>query len=710
MSEINDRTDDNSSTQTDSLEAVFRKLVDTTTPTLSAANKSLKEMYEILALPHDGFLSQQHVTEHLYAQIASVLSSSQNSKENLQLQTLKHQLLLRYFADGENVLHHLTLLAVIMDATRVGGWLVPSLSDEDSWRSALVAAANYAILSPENSRRPENTMRGLNQRQYQVAKAIRKLRSRGYTVAIKEGQAEIDPVEQRRIAEDIESYIRTAGGLKTANVLFRSLTGRYDSDQERYHTVRYTSMMGGDREPSCPVAYLLNLCVKNVTVTQDSSKAQVKAALKGAIELATDYAAAFDLEPYNTFETLFHSGAKLIGFLQEISIYDAMFNLAQARPSSMERVLQGLFDWLDDDVSLQYLGWTVGQATQVLRAILEMTCDVRGPFQFTLNQLVSRLPDINLSSIAAILGVFSHVVAANPDYQLPYEQTKVDFWFKPLIEATPNSYILMDRSWCAPAFYEAVVNEVRDKKVPETDSKIGLAFERLVKSELIAHGVSVVSGKYCVNGQEGECDAVIETADCIIFIEMKKKPLTRKARSGDDIELLYDLCESLLAAQCQIGRHELLLVKHGTIDLHDGSSNYCIKLNGRAIERVALSPVEFGALQDRNVISQILSTVMTSKLSATDDKNVKRVNKVQKKGEELRQQYEELASLRPAAKAPFINYWFLSLGHLLTILQGVSTNESFQSSLFMTRHIIMGSLDFYFEHGQVLAFKASQKP
>ncbi len=267
----------------------------------------------------------------------------------------------------------------------------------------------------------------------------------------------------------------------------------------------------------------------------------------------------------------------------------------------------------------------------------------------------------------------------------------------------------MDRSWCAPAFYEAVASAVREK-VPETDSSIGLAFERFIKSELTAHGVRTVSGTYSVNGQDGECDAVIETATHIIFIEMKKKPLTRKARSGSDVNLLYDLSESLLAAQCQIGKHELLLVKHGMLNLHDGASNYCIKLNGRAVERVALSPVEFGAMQDRNVISQILTTVMTSRLIATDAKNANQVNKVQKKGEELLRQNKELASLQPAARTTFINYWFLSLGHLLTILQGVSTNDSFQSSLFTTRHITMGSLDFYFEHWQALALKASQKP
>jgi hypothetical protein len=77
----------------------------------------------------------------------------------------------------------------------------------------------------------------------------------------------------------------------------------------------------------------------------------------------------------------------------------------------------------------------------------------------------------------------------------------------------------------------------------------------------------------------------------------------------------------------------------------------------------------------------------------------------------LLKQHNELAKLRPEPKGPaFMNCWFLSLNQLLAILEGVSSNDSSQESLFTTRHIVMGSLDFYFEHAQALALKANQGP
>lgn len=698
-------------TTVDPNEKAYRALVESTLSTLPCETASLEEIYAHFGLSHDMSFSQRHVTDHLYAQIALALRSHPaNAKNSLQLKTLKHHLLLRHFADGEALQPYLTLLDVIMDATRTNGWSAPPLSDELSWRTALTAAANYDVICPNTFSHPDAMVPRLNQRQHSVAGAIIKLRGFGYKVEIAAGQANIKDEEQLRISERIESQIRRAGGLQMAASVFHSLRRSYEPTQERYHTVRRTSTIGRDGGPSLPVAYLLNLCVKN-TAAPSSNAPQAEAAVKDALMVATAYAATFDLEPYNTFETLFHSGSKLPHFLREIATYDGMFNVAQARPSSVEKVLRGLFDWLDDIAAIRDLGWTINQAARLARGILKLSRGVHGPFFFTRNDLAAWMPGLPKSILAAILSVFSHQIGvANREYRLPHEQTKVDFWFKPLIEQAPGQYVLMDRSWCAPAFYEAVADAVR-KRTRDSDSRVGLALERLVKAELEAHGVHVMSGTYSIGGQDGECDAVIETTDHIIFIEMKKKPFTRQSRGGSDVDLFYDLSESLLAAQYQIGKHELLLYRHGVLELHDGATVHRIERNGRSVERMALSPVDFGAIQDRGVISQILETLMTFRLGAIDPKNADRIGRVQKKGDVLLKQYDDLTKLRPQPRGPaFMNYWFLSLGQLLVILEGVSSNDSFQKSLFTTRHAVMGSLDFYFEHAQILALKASQSP
>ena len=59
---------------------------------------------------------------------------------------------------------------------------------------------------------------------------------------------------------------------------------------------------------------------------------------------------------------------------------------------------------------------------------------------------------------------------------------------------------------------------------------------------------------------------------------------------------------------------------------------------------------------------------------------------------------------------PFFNCWFLSLGHLLVLLDDVepaNANESFKKALFSTRHVTTGCLDFASQYFQAKELRAS---
>jgi hypothetical protein len=702
----------NGAVDEDKDELAYRALVESTSPSLPNRNLPLEEMYLHFGLSWDNSLSLTCVTDHLYAQIAADLSFVPNvGNRGLRLQALKHQLLLKHFAEAKSLQPYLAFLDVIMDATRKDGWVAPPLEDNLHWRAALVAAANFDLLNPSIFRDRDVLVAKSNARQLSVASAIKRLRTLGYKIAIIGGKAIITYTEEIRIAERIELSIQMAGGLEFAASVFRAIRPRYDSTQERYHIVRSTGTAGRTGGPSLPIAYLLNLCVKNSGKSpKDPTRAQ--AAARDAIGVATAYAATFDIEPYNTWETLFNSGSSLPHFLQEIAVYDGMFNLVQWRPSATEKLLKSLFDWHDAAAASHGQGWTVGQAALVARTILKLARGTHGPFGFTRGNLATRIPVLPPAILSDILDVFAHRQGiVNREYRLPYEQAKVNFGFKPLIEQAPGEYILMDPSWCAPGFYEAILGFLRDKH-PDADKQVGRALERFIRSELRGHGVDVASGQYSIAGEQGECDAVVETSDRIIIIEMKKKSLTRQSRSGSCVSLFSDLAESLLAAQLQVGKHEILLYRHGIIDLLDVDSgtNHRVERRDRAIERVALSLPDFGAIQDRGVLSQILETARAYQIATDSPRYAEQVAKVQKKGQSLADQYNDLAKLRPEPRgAVFMNCWFLSLGHLLVMLEGVTSNNSFQKSLFNTRHIIMGSLDLYYEHAQALALRAHQE-
>ena len=58
----------------------------------------------------------------------------------------------------------------------------------------------------------------------------------------------------------------------------------------------------------------------------------------------------------------------------------------------------------------------------------------------------------------------------------------------------------------------------------------------------------------------------------------------------------------------------------------------------------------------------------------------------------------------------FHNCWFLSIGHLLVMLDHVSSPESLWRALLQTRSMTFGSLDFYFEYSEMRKLRGGSSP
>jgi hypothetical protein len=119
----------------------------------------------------------------------------------------------------------------------------------------------------------------------------------------------------------------------------------------------------------------------------------------------------------------------------------------------------------------------------------------------------------------------------------------------------------MNRSWCAPNYFEALSSPLRQKfksQKKDLDNELGRQLELYLQKKFTGQSISFVTGNYEVDGIHGECDFLIETQKAIVLIEFKKKVLTRKSKSGNDIHILLDLSDSILSAQLQAGRTEII--------------------------------------------------------------------------------------------------------------------------------------------------------
>jgi len=271
-----------------------------------------------------------------------------------------------------------------------------------------------------------------------------------------------------------------------------------------------------------------------------------------------------------------------------------------------------------------------------------------------------------------------------------------DFFQRPLLSADRKSYWMLDRSLCALPCLEAVLGVLRTSH-KDFDDRLGTPIETFVREQFAAHNVPTLTGNYRVDGEEGECDIVVETSEAIIFLEIKKKPLTRRAQAGSDAHVLLDLANSLLAAQVQAGWHEVRLRKHGFLELDDRGVRTRLDLRGRAIERIAVSLMQFGGFQDRVLLKQFLEGTLHADFSVNEPSLQNAFAKFNGLLRELREQVNQLHPGEATLNQPFFHCWFLSVPQLLVLFDDVESPDALKQALWKTRSLVTGSADFYYD-------------
>lgn len=660
------------------------RLVARTKP-LFKRGTDLPAQYAALGLDTSGnSFTTGDVSKEIHRKIANTMSSAKGSG-SVSVHTLYRHLCLKLYADDLECDDALGLLGVIQDATRENGWNAPAL-DSPAWEQALT----YARTEFASSGRPLDERFGDDPRLKAVARAAKDLRKAGYPVRVKGDRIETEHCEER-LLKDIDRLAAESGGLKLATGIFRWL-GRHflDSDQRRYHYVRRLTSTGlRSPTPMLPAGYLLNLAAKHAN-TQGRVNADKAKALA---ELSTALVAVYDVQPYVTFEGMFNDRKSIIRHLQRVAAFDSMIAFHQTNASRAHILLAGLFADFDPQELVPTMGADLGVITTIVKAILSDA--PQGPMLFTAKG-IAEVASVDEQAAMRVLTAFSHDRAPNQDFLDPIKVEKANHWIFPFIRLG-DQFLMFDSAHCAPAFYSAIQDRLVQAKTPNLHERLGSAFERFAFQQLASHGLSVSTGKYKSSVGEGQCDAVVETPDAIVFLEFKKKALTTRARSAQGESILLDLTHALLSPHVQTGRHELAITKDGFLDLRqDAGSTYRVSLNKRKIERLAISLPDFGAFHSRDVVGQLLYIMTGAKVTGRfTPKEEAAVNDVCNR---LSANYQEAVKLGIQEPQHYFNCWFLSADALLLLLDKVDSNESFWKELGRTRHLSLGSLNWYFEY------------
>lgn len=681
----------------------FKDLVDKASSRIAAFKNDYNQICAYLNIDISTHYSASMVTDKLKQQIEELLEPVDGvGKFTEQMQSdLRDGLVYEaIFSDTDNSAY--LIILKILSSRRVD---LVALDHENCWAEAIAVAKDYQAFAPEvyNLR---GDLRENYPQQYDVAQAALSLKALGCEVVLADGAIEVKSGLEK-IAEEIATDISNLGSIFFMYSLFQHLVAenKFFQVYQRYLIVNQITMLPHQTKPMIPYGYLLNIAVKQKPDSSNKyNPAQLHEIFGRIIQKATLLGAILNVRYYGTWEVHAQSPRMLPQFVRRLALFDSAFSFPSMDMREVIEYLTHLFNWLDTTRFSDRFGFSIADFIAVTTAI-ENHAIPNGPMKINVEFLKAALPTIPESIFPEILQKLAHELGSfNKDYVLLTDYDKLDFGFKPLIRLSSTDFLLCDKSWCAIGFYEVFATLARELDMfkDECNNKIGVAIETFIYNKLSERGITFSKGDYAEPiTPKGEADAIIEANEDITLIEIKKKVLTRRSKTGSDVQLIIDLAGSLLDAHYQTGRTELLLRKQGHLDLVDNTNSVRVNWNQRNIERIAITQWDFGSFQDRVIINSILEILANAQFGLTSDKNLKdneSFAKFEKKRKLWSEQVKEFTIIdHDFNRFPFFNCWFLSLSQLLVIIRYCNNNEDFHEVLKSTRSISYGTYNFYLE-------------
>ncbi len=575
----------------------------------------------------------------IYDQIKSTLERPSPGLRMEELYRLKKTITMAALADlapREAV----TAIYGIWDAVKLCP-AVPSLSDAQPWAAAIDLALTAAVHWDSGTYHLDHFSR-----EHAVIHAALRLEKQGFAFDLLEGGVAVHTTAFRHACARIDGLVAGLGGRAVADRIFHEYvrTGRLFDGSFLYG--RRVEQIGNVRFPSIPWHYLFQLAMKHVHRQPSSATPQLDWPL--LMELARDLCATFDVEPYSAFDGIDMAPKGLQDTLQDLVLYDELFSFQQWQPRYAVALIDAWLSFMTSngyalpDHPLATWGALVGS---LLKAAADDRFVVTAP-----SDLIDTGVGFGTAS-AMMTAMAAGSDKLNRDYVTPLDTPNRSAPYVPLVRIAGDLYLVPPRALLARALYEWFYKRFRETPVdkrnppPDTlDNTMGAALEHLAALSVrgVAHDTIIAGRKYRdpSSGKIPEIDVLVETPERIFLIECKKKPLTNLARGGSTLHAVIDLSKALLQMLVQLARHEKVLRSQGHIELLDGSKVF---LNGREVEKIAVTMLDHGSLQDRMIISNVVRGLFGRQLNASRSEHQPLLKGVNETLEELQAELVELA-------------------------------------------------------------------
>jgi len=539
-------------------------------------------------------------------------------------------------------------------------------------------------------------------KEHRLAAAAKRLREFGLQIKIENCDyvTENDDI----VFDALTKWIREAGGRRFLNMLLSQM------EYLEPEGIFLTDMNGNTPNPKDviivkPYNYLVNLALANIKADGGSNSEATKAFEK-AINLATDYCLLkYPVQNFgNTWDDLFHRDRDTVEFFRDLVYKESIFGLTQHSVWFTKMFCERVLKYMQDTKRKVDRKYSFEDYGRLMNYVLSVADAVK-----CVELRKNKLNNLGIKAIEQLINdVATDDDILNKGFRTPLDEEKENAVNKPLIKVNGKIYALSATigSW---GWFEALMTVVRNQEKEDNqkdiDKEVGKLIEDYIKEKLDEKGITHCSGTY-PPPEKGEADLVVEATKGIMLFEMKKKSLTRKAKSGNEFKIVADLLGSLIDSQAQCFRTSHLMIKDRYVDLDDGNGNVTrVEKQGRTAECISICLGAFGPLQDRMLIKSIMDEMCNNPLTAeyegTDKQTIKDVKKFNKDIQKWTPFLIEERINGDSKRNPFFNSWFLDFEQLMLIVKESNSNDELLARLRETKYVTTGSYNFYRERRMV---------
>ncbi len=493
----------------------------------------------------------------------------------------------------------------------------------DVWKGVIA----YAKSLPEYPRTNAFTNELFRVREREVAKAAKRLVAYGAKVTVEDCELVIRDIEG--IYTRIELLFYEIGGENALRFLLSEIP--FVKEISRYlvpHQVNTPMLNMVELEK--PYGYLFNLCLKHLK--NKGTQTRQKKNWDELVSLTTDlFVAVYDSQKFDIWSDIIYKPDEVVKKVHEMIQRLNLYTLPQTHASFALDWCRFLCKWMKRD----------GRCDILLKGKLESIERVMNwAVSVSKNNICihikkgskdSRLLERNKVGIENQILINAEELNAN--FMKPEDLNKVNSVRFPIIE-TDTEYVLLPKPLVIWNWYEAIFNIIKPCKVLAKD--IGFVMEDFVRNKLSTHGITSHTGEYEYNGIAGEVDFLLEATHADAYIESKKKSLSLQAKAGDDYYIWGDLYE-FIQSQTQCARLENGVKKYGPIAITEKNSGAAYaygwkdKYTGvdketgkpeekrRYIVKTTMTLKEYGPLQDKVVLTNIIKNLLGRKINASFD-------------------------------------------------------------------------------------------